>query len=160
MVPPCTKYNPKYDSILRRSASTPLWKSITGRKEKKRDIYDFPFYLNHELIQDNMAGKIFIDFSKQTLRKCFLENSKENNLNNSITMNKRPNTCRNKIKYNFNKISHKNYTNKSIKSNINDTNISNDSYDIFKGVYTKQIIKDKKEHRSEKEKKEEKNKKK
>ena len=160
LVPPCTKYNPKYDSILRRSVSTPLWKSVTGRKEKKKDIYDFPFYLDHELIQDNMAGKIFIDFSKQTLRKCFLENSKENNLNNSITMNKRPNTCRNKIKYNFNKILHKNYTNKSIKSNINDTNISNDSYEIFKGVYTKQIIKDKNEHRSKKEKKEEENKKK
>ena len=118
MVPPCTKYHPKYDAILRRSASTPLWKSVTGRKEQKKDIYDFPFYLKHELIQDNMAGKTFIDFSKQTIRKCFLENNKDNSNNNSINiLKKRALSCRNKSANLLNKISFKNRNNKEIKNN-------------------------------------------
>ena len=37
MVPSCTKYNPKYDALLRRSASSPLWKYVTGRKEHKKE---------------------------------------------------------------------------------------------------------------------------
>ena len=160
LVPPCTKYNPKYDSILRRSASTPLWKTATGRKEKKKDIYDFPYYLNHELIQDNMTGKIFIDFSKQTLRKSFLDNNEEKKINKSIILNKRPYSCRNKALHKINKISYINKTHKNIKNNINDTNTSNDSYEIFKNVYTKQIIKGKIEHKNKKEKKNEESKKK
>ena len=170
MVPPCTKYHPKYDAILRRSASTPLWKSVTGRKEQKKDIYDFPFYLKHELIQDNMAGKTFIDFSKQTIRKCFLENNKDNSNNNSINiLKKRALSCRNKSANLLNKISFKNRNNKEIKNNkenknninyLSDTNTSNDSYDIYKNVYTKKLMKKKIEYKAKKEKEMEESKKK
>ena len=157
LVPPCTKYNPKYESILPRSASTPLWKSITGRKEKKREVYDSPFYLKHELIQDNMAGKIFIDFSKQPPRKCFFENNKENNLNNSMISNERPNTCRNKILNGFNKLSYQKKNNKNSKNNLNETNSSNDSYERFKSAYKRKIIKGKNEYKNKKEKKNDEN---
>ena len=64
--PPCTKYNPKYTSIFRRSASSPAWSTMKGRD----DIFDnkgfkHPFYLEHKNILDNMAGKTFIDMKKQ-----------------------------------------------------------------------------------------------
>lgn len=138
LVPPCTKYNPKYDSILRKSASIPLWKSVAGRKEKKREICDPQLYLKHELIQDNMAGKTFIDFSKQTERKCFVKNNKENNLNKSMISNisnKRPFTSRNKIPNSFNKLYNKN--------NLNESYSSNDSYERFKSAYKSKILKKK-----------------
>ena len=166
MVPSCTKYNPKYDAILRRSASSPLWKYVTGRKEPKKDKYDFPFYLSQDLIQDNMAGKAFIDFSKQTIRKCFLENDKKNNNNSChinkniikklLSTNKRPFTGRNKP-ININKI--KSYSNKK-NNNLSDTDLSNDSYEIFKNAYKKQLIKSKLENKNRKNKKKEENRKK
>ena len=136
MVPPCTKYNPNYDFVLKRNASTPLWKSITGRKEKKREIFDFPFYLNHELIEDTMAGKAFIDFSKQTIRKCFDNtNNDYNNINNnSVIVDKRPISCRNN-----------DYIDKTKSRNNSDinnsTNISDDSYELYKHLYTKELKK-------------------
>ena len=164
MVPPCTKYYPKYYAILRRSASTPLWKSLTGRKDTKKDKYDFPFYMKHELIQDNMAGKIFIDFSKQTIRKCFLENNKENNSNDINISKKRALSCRNKSANLINKISFKNKNNKENKNNISNhlsnTNTSNDSYDIYKNFYTKKLLKRKMENKAKKEKEMEESKKK
>ena len=64
--PPCTKYNPKYTSIFRRSASSPPWMTMKGREtlfKKKAD--EHPFYIEHENILDNMAGKTFIDMKKQ-----------------------------------------------------------------------------------------------
>ena len=64
--PPCTKYNPKYTSIFRRSASSPPWMTMKGRDnifEKKVDQH--PFYIEHENILDTMAGKTFIDMKKQ-----------------------------------------------------------------------------------------------
>ena len=64
--PPCTKYNPKYTSIFRRSASSPSWMTMKGRDlffGKKVD--EHPFYIEHENILDTMAGKAFIDMKKQ-----------------------------------------------------------------------------------------------
>ena len=156
IVPSNIKYNPKYDAILRRSVSAPLWKSITGRKDQKKDIYDFPFYLKHESIQKNMAGKAFIDFSKQTLRKSFLDNknNKENyilkRLSKSLLKKNSPFSCINKSSNSSNMINFINnkITNINIKNIINkndndsnETNNSNDSYEIFKNEYTKKILK-------------------
>ena len=64
--PPCTKYNPKYTSIFRRSASSPPWVTMKERD----DLFDnkgftHPFYLEHKNILDTMAGKTFIDMKKQ-----------------------------------------------------------------------------------------------
>ena len=77
--PPCTKYNPKYNSILRRIASTPAWSTMKGREDlfKKADQHPLkedkfkqvdkhPFYIEHGNILDTMAGKAFIDMKKQT----------------------------------------------------------------------------------------------
>ena len=64
--PPCTKYNPKYTSIFRRSASSPCWATMKSRStifDKKID--DHPFYIEHDNILDTMAGKAFIDMNKQ-----------------------------------------------------------------------------------------------
>ena len=67
--PPCTKYNPKYDSILRTTQSIPALKKQSGRKPlNKKEIYD-KFYLEHENIIDTMAGTSFIDMSKQTIKQ-------------------------------------------------------------------------------------------
>ena len=66
--PPCTKYNPKYTSIFKRSASTPAWSTMRGRDNYiKRD--EHPFYIEHENILDTMAGKSFIDMKKQSKNK-------------------------------------------------------------------------------------------
>ena len=155
IVPSCTKYNPKYDAILKRNASTPLWKTITGRKKTTKDFYDFPFYLNQELIQNNMAGKSFVDFSKQTIRKCFYANNKNSNINeknsNLNIENTRPLTCKNKSI-----IINKKMTNNINKDkDKNDTSISNDSFEKFKNEYTKQLIKNKLEIQKRKEKEKE-----
>ena len=67
--PPCTKYNPKYSAVFKRTPSTPQWCKISGRdldKSVRRD--EHPFYLQHEEILDTMAGKSFINMSKQTTR--------------------------------------------------------------------------------------------
>ena len=149
IVPSCTKYNPRYDAILKRTASTPLWKSTTGRKETKKDFYDFPFYINQELIQNNMAGKSFIDFSKQTDRKSFIENNNIHENNNNLNL-KISRSFKNKSKI-LNK-KKKNNINKDKNENKNDTDISNDSFEIFKYKYAKQLIKNKLENNKKKEK--------
>ena len=64
--PPCTKYNPKYTSILKRSASAPAWHTMRGRADIFRQADQHPFYLEHDNILDTMAGKAFIDMKKQT----------------------------------------------------------------------------------------------
>ena len=64
--PPCTKYNPKYTSILKRSASTPAWSTMKGREDIFKQADQHPFYLEHDDILDTMAGKAFIDMKKQT----------------------------------------------------------------------------------------------
>ena len=79
--PSCTKYNPRYDIIFRRSASTPSFKSMLGRKDNiKHD--NSSFYLKHNLIKDTMAGKTFIDFSKQTKRNSIFDNIEEKVMEN------------------------------------------------------------------------------
>ena len=81
--PPCTKYNPKYTSIFKRSASTPAWSTMRGRDDifvRKDDIFErkddtfvrkdkHPFYIEHGNILDSMAGKSFIDMKKQSRNK-------------------------------------------------------------------------------------------
>ena len=80
--PSCTKYNPKYDSILRGVKSLPLWEKITGRIHPKKEVFEHKFYLQHENIEDTMAGKTFIDMSKQILRRCFdIPESQRSNFN-------------------------------------------------------------------------------
>ena len=83
ITPPCTKYNPKYTSIFKRSASTPAWSTMRGRddifvrkddiSEKKDDTLprkdEHLFYIKHENILDTMAGKSFIDMKKQSRNK-------------------------------------------------------------------------------------------
>ena len=64
--PPCTKYNPKYNSILKRSVSTPAWATMRGRKDIFDQAEQHPFYIDHDNILDTMAGKSFIDMKKQT----------------------------------------------------------------------------------------------
>ena len=64
--PPCTKYNPKYNSILKRSVSTPAWATMRGRKDIFNQADQHPFYIEHDNILDTMAGKSFIDMKKQT----------------------------------------------------------------------------------------------
>ena len=71
--PPCTKYNPKYDSILRTTQSIPALKTQSGRKPlNKKEIYD-KFYLEHENIIDTMAGSAFIDMSKQPIKQSTID---------------------------------------------------------------------------------------
>ena len=88
--PPCTKYNPKYTSIFKRSASTPAWSTMRGRDDifirrddnfvRKDDISggkddisvkrdEHLFYIQHGNILDTMAGKSFIDMKKQARNK-------------------------------------------------------------------------------------------
>lgn len=144
IIPSCRRYNPKYDAILRRQSSCLLWKTITGRKDSQKN-YNFPFYLNHDLVQDNMAGKSFIDFSKQTIRKCYEDENihkKKINIkkktNESIIKNKRPLSCRNKYNNLINK--KPSYDDKN-NNDISNTNISNDSYELFKHAYTRKLKK-------------------
>ena len=180
--PSCTKYNPKYDIILKKSVSPPSWKSMQGRKYKiKRD--DFPFYLKQELIQNNMAGKSFIDFAKQTPRKnksinfndkeqIYLINISKISKNNKSLINQRKelynNNYNNSRKQNYKSISDykstKNMTQKDKQTNskirniINknssdeneETNNSNDSFDLFRHIYAKKLKKkNKKKNTSE-----------
>ena len=95
--PSSTKYNPKYNTILKGVKSLPLWEKLTGRDKPKKQLFGYKFYLKHNDIMDTMAGKSFIDMSKQTIRKCFeeSENSNEkpikincnNSINNSVSTN-------------------------------------------------------------------------
>ena len=85
----CTKYNPKYDVILKRSPSCPLWSKLTSRPNYiKEDNY--PFYINPKNILENTAGKTFIDMSKQTKRKIIDdENQKLIRPKSSINLSKK-----------------------------------------------------------------------
>lgn len=159
--PSCTKYNPKYEVILKRSASSPSWKTIQGRKDHiKRD--NSKFYLKQSLILENMAGKSFINFSKQTKRNG-MSNEKENNIINisniiksKSLINKRNtpnNNKRNKssllITKNISKFdkestpSKESIFRKNLENEILSTENSNDSFDLFKHIYTSKIKKKK-----------------
>ena len=82
--PPCTKYNPRYTSIFRRSPSSPSWMTMRAKSsifDKKID--DHPFYIEHDNILDTMAGKVFIDMNKQGV----LNEKKEKNINKEQSPN-------------------------------------------------------------------------
>ena len=158
--PNCTKYNPKYDIILKRTPSCPSWSTLTSRKNYIKED-NFPFYINPQNILDNTAGKTFIDMSKQTKRN--LLNDNENNINNkkyksrvkssinlsksfsntTILLNKpRPQTGIIRRKSSLK-------NNLSTKSKIieNEKNITTtsleDSYEDYKNLYNKQLKKSK-----------------
>ena len=57
--PCCTKYNPKYDSILKGIKSLPLWEKITGRIYHKKEAFEHKFYLQHENIEYNGWKNIY-----------------------------------------------------------------------------------------------------
>ena len=81
--PPCTRYNPKYSSIFKRTASSPSWNVMKGRKELfdiKTDQH--PFYIEHKNILDSMAGKSFINLKKQKK----LKKNKYSNISNLFTL--------------------------------------------------------------------------
>ena len=99
VIPNCTKYNPKYDIILKRSPSNPLWSSLTSRPNHIKED-NFPFYIIPKNILENTAGKTFIDMSKQTKRK--ISNDDNNNKLN------RPKSTKNLKKSNSNIINIKN----------------------------------------------------
>ena len=168
--PSCTKYNPKYEVILKRSASSPSWKTIQGRKDHiKRD--NSKFYLKQSLILENMAGKSFINFSKQTKRNG-MSNEKENNIINisniiksKSLINKRNtpnNNKRNKssllITKNISKFdkestpSKESIFRKNLENEILSTENSKDSFDLFKHIYTSKIKKKKRKKNREYEK--------
>ena len=179
--PSCTKYNPKYEAILKKSASSPSWKSMQGRKDNTK-IDNFPFYMKQDLIQNNMAGKSFIDFSKQSPRdnnkifgkdamdfinfskisknKSFFNYNEEHNKNNR---NQTPASIRDyKSNKDISKIkrpvssSKKHSSPDNFSGNIMDTNNSNDSFDLFKHIYTKKIKKKNKTNKNSTEKTEKK----
>ena len=159
--PSCTKYNPKYDIIFKRSVSTPSFKSMLGRKDFiKTD--DSKFYLKQKLIKDTMAGKSFIDFSKQIKRNSIFDQIEEKAREDISNIMKRKsvilshkedfNDKKNKSTLTLSKNDSKNNKNISqSKSTINhynnsdiiSTNNSNDSYDLFKHIYISKIKKKK-----------------
>ena len=170
--PSCTRYNPKYDAIMKRSASSPSWKSMQGRKYKVK-VDNSKFYLKQKLIQENMAGKSFINFSKQTKRKD-LSKKDESNLNNIINLS---NISKSKSLINKKKFPYNNKRNKSalliskdtsrfdkdfkettpknsvmqknLENEILSTENSKDSFDLFKQIYTSKIKKKKKKKKIE-----------
>ena len=103
-IPSCTKYNPKYDSILRAVQSLPSWEKQIGRKPiEKKDRCD-KFYIEHEELIDTMAGNAFIDMSKQPLKRRSIfdtiEKDKEYLLDNYSFINN--NDIEFKINFNIN----------------------------------------------------------
>ena len=103
-IPSCTKYNPKYDSILRSVQSLPSWEKQIGRKPiEKKDRCD-KFYIEHEELIDTMAGNAFIDMSKQPLKRRSIfdtiEKDKEYLLDNYSFINN--NDIEFKINFNIN----------------------------------------------------------
>ena len=103
--PPCTKYNPKYTSIFKRTASSPSWNTMKGRKELfESKVEQHPFYLEHKNILDTMAGKSFINLKKQKK----LKKNKYSNTNSLFTLKRNSSaiiTPMNKIrKYNLSTI--------------------------------------------------------
>ena len=111
--PSCTKYNPKYNSIRKDVKSLPLWEKITGRIYHKKKDSEHKFYLQHENIENTMAGKTFIDMSKQILKRYFdnPEKIKEQmnktnyNININSSINRRPLTGRTEKNFNHKRIS-------------------------------------------------------
>jgi len=98
--PSCTKYNPKYNCILKAPQSIPSWEKQLGRKPfKQKEVCD-KFYLEHDDIIDTMAGSAFIDMSKQPMgRQSYFDNQeKENSIDNISVIN----INYNNINYNFN----------------------------------------------------------
>lgn len=154
--PSCTKYNPKYDIIFRRSASSTSFKRMLGRKSVNI-IDDSDFYLKHNLIEDTMAGKTFIDFSKQTKKRSIFDIigeksinkstknksliiiNKENYLNNKNQSSLIINKSNSKNSKDLTKS--KNTINQNNNSEILNTNNSNDSFDLFRHIYVSKIKK-------------------
>ena len=98
--PSCTKYNPKYNCVLKAPQSIPSWEKQLGRKPfKQKEVCD-KFYLEHDDIIDTMAGSAFIDMSKQPMgRQSYFDNQeKENSIDNISVIN----INYNNINYNFN----------------------------------------------------------
>ena len=155
--PSCTKYNPKYDIIFRRSASSPSFKTMLGRKSSNK-IDETDFYLKQNLIGDTMAGKTFIDFSKQIRKKSIFDIEGEKSMNKStkhksvIIINKEHYfNNKNQSSLNINKSNSKNTKSKNTinqnnnnnNSEILNTNNSNDSFDLFRHIYISKIKKKK-----------------
>jgi len=69
--PPCTKYTPKLESIYPRLITGPLWKTITGRKYKKKEIDIKDYLITHDSIIDN-EKKSLVNMNKDTQRGTFL----------------------------------------------------------------------------------------
>lgn len=65
--PTCTKYNPKRDFVWKRVIIGPLWETKLGRDWSIRKDNDLN-YKKHSEPLDTMAGKAFIDMSKQSQR--------------------------------------------------------------------------------------------
>ena len=109
--PPCTKYNPKYNSIFKRNASSPAWSTMKGREDMFKEADQHPFYIEHGKVLDTMAGKAFIDMKKQTKdeRNKIIKISRPNSSygSSNLSLNKN-NSANNIINYN-----------KSIVNNIN-----------------------------------------
>ena len=86
-VPPCTKYNPRYTSIFKRSASSPSWSRTKGRGELfEQKVDQHPFYIEHKSILKTMAGKAFINMRKQ--KKFKLKKKYNSNDKNIFTLKK------------------------------------------------------------------------
>jgi hypothetical protein len=101
--PPCTRYNPKYDYILKAAKALPLWEKTTGRIYPKKDTFEHNFYLQHDNIEDTMAGKTFIDMSKQSKRSFDINDSLNRCTNSSNNNTNRPHTSKIKDFSNKNK---------------------------------------------------------
>ena len=106
--PTCTKYNPKYDTILKTARSLPSWEKQIGRKQfKKKDVCD-KFYIEHENLIDTMAGSAFIDMSKQLTKKNSIletldkDKDKTYLLDNYSFINNNDNDIEIKINFNIN----------------------------------------------------------
>jgi len=98
--PSCTKYNPKYNCVLKAPQSIPSWEKQLGRKPfKQKEVCD-KFYLEHDDIIDTMAGSAFIDMSKQPMgRQSYFDNQEKDNSIDNISV---ININYNNINYNFN----------------------------------------------------------
>ena len=106
--PTCTKYNPKYDTILRTARSLPSWEKQIGRKQSnKKDVCD-KFYIEHENLIDTMAGSAFVDMSKQLTKKNSILESLDKDkdktylLDNYSFINNNDNDIEIKINFNIN----------------------------------------------------------
>ena len=98
--PSCTKYNPKYNCVLKAPQSIPSWEKQLGRKPfKQKEVCD-KFYLEHDDIIDTMAGSAFIDMSKQPMgRQSYFDNQEKDNSIDNISV---ININYNNLNYNFN----------------------------------------------------------